>query len=200
MSILDSYPLSQEVFDKIYQVHKTQLKHLSITNPALVIGYSGVPGSGKTTLSKYLEASLQAIRINNDDIRNIITELGYSNEDRQNILIGYFCRLTQRLLAQSNKLIILDSSLDRLYTEVKEFLQSLDVQLFVIGISLSDAEIRARISVRETDLDKRNSYLAHMKKWVKDNLNFREKHSPDFEYSSGKEKELLEVIQQKLTK
>jgi cytidyltransferase-like protein len=56
----------------------------------------GLPGAGKTTLSKVLAPRLGAVHFNNDDIRrNINKDLGFSIEDRleQARRMGHLCQL-----------------------------------------------------------------------------------------------------------
>jgi cytidyltransferase-like protein len=56
----------------------------------------GLPGAGKTTLSKVLAPRLGAVHFNNDDIRrNINKDLGFSMEDRleQARRMGHLCQL-----------------------------------------------------------------------------------------------------------
>lgn len=52
-------------------------------NADIVILVMGLPGSGKTTLAKKLAASLNAIHLNADTIRQSVSrDLGFSHEDR----------------------------------------------------------------------------------------------------------------------
>jgi cytidyltransferase-like protein len=64
----------------------------------------GLPGAGKTTLSKVLAPRLGAVHFNNDDIReNINKDLGFSVEDRleQARRMGHLCRLVVQSGADS---------------------------------------------------------------------------------------------------
>ncbi len=53
---------------------------MSLRHPILIMG---LPGAGKTTLSKALAPHLRAVHFNNDDVRqNISRDLGFSPADR----------------------------------------------------------------------------------------------------------------------
>lgn len=94
---------SQDILNKIFSFHIERLKNLEETNPKILILFSGTTGSGKSFLAKKIEEEFKGIRVNNDDVRNIIRDKirpeELKNLDSQNILEKYlfFClRICQR--------------------------------------------------------------------------------------------------------
>ena len=110
------------IFEKIYQRHVTRLKNTAKHNPKLIIAFAGTPGTGKSYLSSALADRFQGILVENDDIREIITELipSLQPDERQRLLQEYLkTYLFARLAKLKNGLIILDSSIDRKYDLIK---------------------------------------------------------------------------------
>ncbi len=62
----------KELFKEIDKKFFFKLNFLEKRNPRFVITFSGIPASGKTTLSKILEKKYKGVRVNNDDLRKII--------------------------------------------------------------------------------------------------------------------------------
>ena len=75
--------MNDVLFTKIYQQHIKQLKNVFCVNKKLLVCFSGVPGSGKTTLAKKLERKYKGVRINTDDLRDIFDMFGIKNREKE---------------------------------------------------------------------------------------------------------------------
>ncbi len=112
-----------------------------------LITFCGVPSSGKTTLAKRLSADLSAHRVSNDEIRDMLQSQGQSLEG---ITIGKISgRAIEDILKESqNKVVIADSSIDRLWPAFFETAERAEVPTFVIRMNCSKEEIERRLKLR----------------------------------------------------
>lgn len=113
--------MKKNIFDEIYEEYKKQLNNLFEPNKKLVICFAGIPGSGKTYLAKKLERRYRGVRINNDDLRKIIdSKIG---EDKREEILQEFLLDLLKTFSFENKLVILDSGIERKYEDVKNILE-----------------------------------------------------------------------------
>lgn len=92
-------------FEKVFQEHLKQLQNLDKINPHLIVFLSGAFGMGKTTVSKQLENNFQAIRLNGDHMRDLLTSAGISKDK----IDEYFLYCMHRLHSLSyNRFYIVD--------------------------------------------------------------------------------------------
>ncbi len=161
----------KELIQEIYRVYLKQLLHLETPRQKLVICFSGVPGSGKTTLAKKIEERYCGVRINNDDLRRVIAEvmekhrLPRNEENNQKMLhdalIYFFSTYRGK-----NRLIILDSSIDRTWKEEKKWFEDFGYSFFIVRMGTSLKEILTRLGERESQKFERN--FERLKQWKKD--------------------------------
>ena len=83
--------MEEKIYNKISENLFSKLKNTNIYHSPFIITFSGVPGCGKSSLAKIIEDKYNAVRINNDLIRDIITEekLTNSGEDTEILLQNY---------------------------------------------------------------------------------------------------------------
>ena len=74
---------TEKDLEEIYHNHIKTLPNLSTSNGNFMIAFSGTPGCGKTTIAKIIENQFGALRINNDDIRNIIRNIFPNSENKE---------------------------------------------------------------------------------------------------------------------
>jgi 2-phosphoglycerate kinase len=74
----------EDIFKEIYGRHCIDLNNLNVRNKRVAVCFSGIPGSGKTTIARVLEKRYKGVRLNGDDIgkiiRNLIEEGVFGNE------------------------------------------------------------------------------------------------------------------------
>jgi predicted kinase len=188
------------LFSKIFSSHLKTLKNLNKENPPCLILFSAAPGMGKTTLAKFLEKQLSAIRISSDEIRILLkeNEIDPKTFDEKNILEKYFGFLHEKLKNISkNKLIIFDANVDRIFPKISNFAKQNNYKTLTIRLTLPPEEAKKRLISREKNPE---NYLKHFDKWYKDYLNFNIKNSDYFLDASSKEEyfSLLKNIKEKL--
>src|SRR6266496_2162107 len=140
--------MQNEAFNQRFaKKYEKQLPVLKAPQPKkLLITFSGVPASGKTTLAKRLTADLDVHRVSNDEIRELIVNDGISLEG---IVIGHISRrLIEELLQGSNRTIIVDSSIDRTWPAFFETAEKAGAATFVIRMNCSHEEIEKRLMAR----------------------------------------------------
>ncbi len=160
------------LFNKIYSLHKPLLRNFSEKNPKrIIIGIAGVPGSGKTLLARHLARRFKAIRINNDEIRKIIKVIRgfYGDEepsDLQKVLESYLSFLLSKISKKSpNKMMVLDSGIERKYERVRKWSRQNKYSFFVIKIAISKKQLVKNLHSRKKAARR---YLPYMKKWFAD--------------------------------
>ncbi len=178
--------ISEEItFNEIFTIHQKKLNYLNSKNKnRIAICFSGVPGAGKTTISKELEKELKAIRIEIDQIREIVANLfeqkniKYKNNKNKYLEIKnqsyrYVKDLLQYIQGnEKNHLIILDLSLDRRYSYIKSLLDFFNYRIFSISLEADESQLRNRIKTRQTGMLDRSIYLKMLPGWIKDHVTF----------------------------
>lgn len=164
---------NQNRFDEISKKLFPRLKYIKTQNQQLIIAFSGVPGSGKSKLSRKLEEKYKAVRIGNDTIRDIINHskiFPLLEGERENLLQDYN-EYFARNYSFRNKLLILDKSMDRQYKRFFPVFKELGLEFFIIRLTMDKEEAIERIMKRkkgeDLDLVKRN-----MKRWQTEFLDF----------------------------
>ncbi len=164
---------NQNKFDEISKKLFPRLKYIKAQNQQLIIAFSGVPGSGKSELSRKLEEKYSAVRIGNDTIRDISNHSGISplsEEKRENLLQDYN-EYFIRNYPFKNKLLILDKSMDRQYKRFFPVFKELGLGFFIIRLTMDKEGAIERIMKRkkgeDLDLVERS-----MERWQREFLDF----------------------------
>jgi adenylate kinase family enzyme len=164
--------------EKIYEKHIKELKNLRAGEKKLIICFSGIPGSGKTFVAKILEKKYKGVRISSDNIRKIIDWLKIvkNKEDKEKILRQYLINFLKNYKF-SNKLIILDSSIDRKYKEIFKVAREKRIKIFIVKITASKKGIILRLKKNKGRL---KGFLGNFDRWEKDYNNFNKRVKADF--------------------
>lgn len=165
--------MKKSFLDQIHKTHCQRLNNLHVPHKKLLICFSAIPGSGKTYIAKHIEDTYKAVRLNNDDIRDIIKNVAQTStqikETVQEILEAYLFYFLQSYSFE-NGFIIMDGSIDRIYKKLFLELEFLDFGLFIIRIQCSPIVIKQRILHRNKEGAK--NYFAALRRWKKDYENF----------------------------
>jgi tRNA uridine 5-carbamoylmethylation protein Kti12 len=170
----------ENVFNDIYSEYKNRLSNLDSSNPPLLICFAAVPGSGMTTISKRLESELKGIRINSDDVQNILQEHrgeefydGFILEKRE-----FIYWLVRKIVKEfENKLVILDKSIDRSYEDVKNLAKELDIPFVVISLETGRKELVKRLNNQYGDYAK--NYINDLDIWIGEHGEFKDTNRYD---------------------
>lgn len=141
----------QSEFEKISEALFSKLKYIKEKNSQLIVLFSGIPGSGKSYISRKLEEKYHAIRIDNDLIRDIIYHSGnfsLSDKEAEELLQDYN-EYFIRNYPFSNKLLILDKSMDRQYKRFFPIFEELRLKYLVIRLDMNKDEAIKRIMKRK---------------------------------------------------
>lgn len=183
--------MDKKILNKIYSEHKKEIKYFSVSNPKLIICFGAVPGSGKTYISKILEEKYRAIRINNDDIRNIINKKLKTKNDKQKILEEYIFYFIKEHNS-SNGLIIFDSSIDRIYKKLFIAVADTEFNIFIINIKVPKKVIINRIFNRNRKNSKK--FISEIERYYNDHKKFEKDVIIDVNINNDKELNLNELF------
>jgi predicted kinase len=145
---------------KFAHLYEAQLINQDIPHSTkTLITFCGVPGSGKSTLAKKLAEDLKAQYVSNDDIRTLLHKNG---QTLKGIVIGQISRKVAEDILQNdlNKLVILDSSIDRTWPAFFETAEKAKVKTFVIRMNCDREELLRRLEKRgRNDIIDHKTYL-----------------------------------------
>jgi predicted kinase len=156
--------LAKNFLDSVYKKHLLILKNLEVPHKKLLICFSGIPGSGKTYISKILEKRYSAVRLNNDNIRAIMKRIDKTS-DLDKDLAKYLNFFWTRYKFP-NELVILDCGIDRKYKEIFDFAKKNKFRIFVIRIESSRKFLDERIFERNKCADLH--YQEKIDRWTKE--------------------------------
>ncbi len=187
--------MQEQDFNKIYKIHLKNLKNKKEINKSVIVLFSGIPMSGKTTIAKKLEEKYKAVRFNHDAIRKIIKKLGIkpekpSTDPIQDILKEYDDVFFNNYNLK-NKFIILDASIDRDYKSWFKIAKKLNMKPFVIRLEISQQTFVKRVKEREGSNAK--NWMVHYNRWKNDFENCKKEVKADILLDANKEINIQDV-------
>jgi len=101
-------------YDKLFQHYRRKIKNLQIHNKKLLITFSGVTASGKSTVAKFLAKKTNGLYLSADDLRTTVLELWPNTkvDELQETITKFGPTIQNRLINYPNKLHILDTNID----------------------------------------------------------------------------------------
>ena len=139
-----------EVFDKVFKIHKKSLPFLHEPHPRFMILFSGTPGMGKSVVARRLEEKFHALRLSTDDIRPILRELKIP----ENFANTYLARCAQKIIeTEPNHFFVFDKSIDRTFESYSRFAKQNNFTTFVIQMSVQRPLVEERIRSRGKDVE-----------------------------------------------
>lgn len=150
--------------------------------PKRVILFSGVPGSGKSTIARAIERDLQAVRVSNDEIRDCIVAAAPTIQpvmrERNKFEIG--TEVMARLARETSGLIVVDASCDRGFDEYNGWAKRNGYHVMLLRMEVPRDVIEQRM--RKGDAQKhRNASrsLDLLDTWWEQWETFGRRHTPD---------------------
>lgn len=124
-----------------------QLKNRSTTHERIFLIFSGVPGSGKTTLARKLARDFEAQYVRHDDIRKIARSHGL---DVSKMSMSAISKIVIETIFErdANKFVIIDASLDRTWPVFFEHAEKLKAKPIVIRLDVPREITEQRIRER----------------------------------------------------
>lgn len=178
---MDDQELKQLTRDCVDYIINTFGASLRIDKPRYSIGFSGIPGSGKSYFSDRLVKDLGAIKLEKDSIRAYLKSRGASIEERRSVQEDVMSEVIEVAAASPNGLLVFDSSLDRVFTEANEQNASMGYKLIRISIEVSEDIALNRVSKRFGAHAPLEEYIRCMPGWVRDHNNFLGLHAGELD-------------------
>lgn len=163
----------EDAHQKLANQYLLGLKNRDLPRKRVCIIFSGVPGSGKTTLAKKLAHDLTAQYIRHDDIRELARRLGY---DVSKLTISSISRIVMDTIMEkdANKFVIIDASLDRTWPLFFDHTTEHGALPIVIRLDIPKEVVEKRVNLRDkndfgsvTNLDTFYEQFENSKKHVK---------------------------------
>ena len=136
-----------EVQRQLAEEYLAVMKDRGLPHRRVCIIFSGVPGSGKTTLAQKLAYDLKAQYIRHDDIRTLARKHGYN---LAKLTISSISRIVMDTIMEqdANKFVIVDASLDRTWPLFFEHTREHEALPIVIRLDVPREVIEKRIAAR----------------------------------------------------
>lgn len=178
----------EELFNEIFEKHKNQLLNMDFINPEkILIVFAGIPGSGKTEISKQLENRLKGIRISSADAHNYIKELS-KDKSLEEITIDkrkYVMWVMDQICKDSpNKLIILDKGIERTFPEIEKWANDNGYRMIVVSLYAPIEILKDRITQRNGS--GAQAYFEEFDRWESEYNTFMQENKVDLELDTEK--------------
>lgn len=172
--------MKDNLYSELYSYHKKFLKNISIENSQLNILFSGVPGAGKTTLSKLIEEKYSGVRLDGELIRRKISQENYfeKNSEREALKDNYFFYFLENF-SFKNKLLILDRSIDRIYPKILDYHKKNSLDYLIICIRASKDQILKVFQERKNCFPYEENRERYIEGWFQDQEEFLRVVNPD---------------------
>jgi dephospho-CoA kinase len=187
-----------ELSDKFYK----SLKNENLVMPARVVGFSAINGSGKSTISRFLE-SKGFLNPDPQILRELIFDYYTRDYDERNDIVLKFFKSTHANKAKqlANKSLVIDSNLDRNYRVFFNNYIDLCQNPFIIRIDLPIDVNLERLQKRESNNPEGlKKTLENLPQYIKDHeefgIKFRDKIS--YRINTDITEEILEDLLQKI--
>ena len=173
----------KRIIKHLFEKQKPLLKHTEQPHKKIILAFSGIPCTGKTHIAKLIEEKYKGVRINSDDLRKIIRKLGKKKKIlldevyKEEILKKYLYGLIENYPFK-NKLVILDSGIDRKYEEVNSRAKKHGFELLVIRVE-GNKSIAEKGIVKKLGKPDKN-FVNNIDRWVKEYEEFGKTKKYDF--------------------
>ncbi len=159
------------------------LAYLHLSNPKLLVVFSGGNSVGKTTLSRKIARTAHGLVIENDEIKKHVLSIkpDISRDDLNTTTWQYTMGLYERLPGlTSNGLVIRDGVIDWYFDRILPIFQKQGYKLFIVAYDISRAK---RIELIRQRGDKQTVKAERLLLLLDDHeqhmANFRKNYTPD---------------------
>lgn len=152
-----------------------KLENTNLNMPARVVAFSAVNGSGKTTITKFLE-SKGFLSPDPAILRELIFEEGYASDfdERNNIVLQFYkSEHVQKLKNLNNRSLVIDSNIDRNHAIFFNNYGDMCSKPFIIRIDLPLEVNLKRLKKRESNNPEAlKKTLENLPKYIEDHEKF----------------------------
>lgn len=139
---------NDELMNKFADIYLSLQGNREIVHPRVMLSFSGIPGSDKTSLAKKLARDLKAQWIQHDEMRHTIAASGYDPRKLSMVVISRI--ILQKMVEEDkNKFVILDLSIDRTWERFYEYNTMFKTRPIVIRLNVPHDVLQKRLSERE---------------------------------------------------
>jgi predicted kinase len=141
---------TEEIQQRLAMDYLSAMKNREMAQKPACIIFSGVPGSGKTTLARKLAHDLRAQYIRHDDIRELARSHGY---DVASLTISSISRIVMDVIMNedANRRVVIDASLDRSWPLFFDHTREHGALPVIIRLNVPRPVVEKRISERNRD-------------------------------------------------
>jgi dephospho-CoA kinase len=141
---------TEDIHQQLAAEYLSVMENRELSRKRVCVIFSGVPGSGKTTLARKLAHDLQAQYIRHDDIRELARKHGYNVIK---LTISSISRIVMDTIMDedANKFVIVDASLDRTWPLFFEHTTEHGALPIIIRLDVPRAIAKKRVSERGAD-------------------------------------------------
>ncbi|MEK7154814.1 MAG: AAA family ATPase [Patescibacteria group bacterium] len=161
------------IIEEYFAQKKSELQNQLLLSSSTLVCFSGVPASGKTTLSKVLSQKLPLPRIGVDDITKLIDpQRRINREERRNIILKHLTRFLSNLTQGSA--LVLDKGNDRDIFFFESLKRSFTGHIYVINLDVAKPVAYKRIMSRNNWLP--NKFISNLDNWLNQHRIFKREH------------------------
>ncbi|HSX35414.1 MAG TPA: ATP-binding protein [Patescibacteria group bacterium] len=143
----DLVDIPEPLATQVTNAYLAQLTNRDLSQPLMLVTFSGTPGCGKTTLANHLAADLHAQCLQSDALREMIRSFG--SDPAQISMPSLSDRIIQEVIKHDrNQLFIIDASMDRVWQFYLKHVKRLGALSFIIRFDMPPVVIRRRMSQR----------------------------------------------------
>ncbi|HEU4966104.1 MAG TPA: HAD-IA family hydrolase [Candidatus Saccharimonadales bacterium] len=177
--------MTEETFQHIANDYYASLSHKDVRQPRCLVIFSGVPGSGKTTVACALEERLGVVCLSNDEVRRriVAADPDIRREDQEHAKFIISNKVLDKLAEETQNVIVLDASCDRGYDEYATWAEKHEYRIVLVRLEIPREVIVRRLEKRLAENDepviKRSGWFEKIGLWWQQWEAFGEEHKAD---------------------
>ncbi|MBW4061392.1 hypothetical protein HJC99_02375 [Candidatus Saccharibacteria bacterium] len=139
--------MTSQEFNTIYSYHRPMLQFDGARQRPVLVAFSAVPGSGKSTLTSHLVNDFGFILVANKHVREAIDQAGFD----PSVGSDYTLTLLNILTDDTQPSIVLDRNIDQWYEQIVLWCRQRKYELVVVRINVTYEILKRRIQARRPD-------------------------------------------------
>jgi predicted kinase len=174
--------MTNQTITDITDAYYDALPNKEVRQPKRIVLFSGVAGSGKSTIARAIEKELHAVRLSNDEVRDCIVAAcpTVAPKEREQAKFDVGTNILERLAERTSGLLVIDASCDRGYDHYKMWATKHGYSVVLLRMDIPRTAIEQRLHDRGIQgyRDTARS-LAMLDTWWQQWEAFGSEHTPD---------------------